>query len=135
MLLHRLALGAAGAALALALGATTALAATAYASATVNVRAGAGTGYPVVDVLRAGQRVDVDYCRGTWCMVSKPGPDGWVSASYLSRDRNDDDDDYYDDYDDEDDFYIERPRYRPFYPFYRSQVCWGGKNTSLCFSD
>jgi uncharacterized protein YraI len=134
MLLHRLALGAAGAVLALAFSAGTALAATAYASATVNVRAGAGTGYPVVDVLRPGQRVDVDYCRGSWCMVSKGGPDGWVSANYLTRDRYDDND-YYDDYD-EGDFFIERPRhYRPFYPFYRSQVCWGGKNTSLCFSD
>ena len=55
---------------------------------------------------------------------------GWVAT----RDRYDDND-YYDDYDDGD-FFIERPRhYRPFYPFYRSQVCWGGKNTSLCFSD
>ncbi len=132
---HRLALGLAGALLALGIGTTAAMAASAYASSTVNVRSGAGTGYPVVDVLRAGQRVEVEYCRGTWCMVQKPGADGWVNANYLSADRYDDDE-YYDDYDD-DYFFIERPRYgfRPIYPRYRSQVCWGGKNTSLCFSD
>jgi hypothetical protein len=132
---HRLALGLAGALLALGIGTTAAFAATAFASSTVNVRAGAGTGYPVVDVLRAGERVEVDYCRGAWCMVQKSGPDGWVNANYLTADRYDDDD--YDDYEDEDYFFIERPSYgfRPFYPRYRSQVCWGGNNTSLCFSD
>jgi len=44
-------------------GTLAASAATAFASTTVNVRAGAGTGYPVVDVLRAGQRVEVNYPR------------------------------------------------------------------------
>ncbi|MGV3491753.1 MAG: SH3 domain-containing protein [Devosia sp.] len=107
-------------------------AATAYASSTVNVRSGAGTGYAVVDVLRPGQRVEVDYCRGSWCYVEKSGPDGWVSARYLDADRYRDDDwydedDYYDD-----GFYLERPR--PF-PFFRSQVCWGGNRASFCFSD
>ena len=133
MLLHRIALGAASAALAFAIGATAALAAPAYASSTVNVRAGAGTGYPVVDVLHRGERVDVDYCRGAWCRVEKPGPDGWVNANYLSADRYDRDD-YYDD---EDYFIFDRPhyRYRPFYPFFRSQICWGSANTSLCFRD
>jgi uncharacterized protein YraI len=131
MPVHRLALGFAGALLALGIGTTAATAATAFASTSVNVRAGAGTGYPVVDVLRPGQRVEVDYCRGTWCKVEKSGPDGWVNANYLTARYADDDDYYYDD----DDFFIERPRYRPFYPRYRSQVCWGGKNASFCFSD
>lgn len=130
---HRFALGLAGALLALGIGTSATLAATAYASSSVNVRAGAGTGYPVVDVLRPGQRVEVDYCRGAWCMVEKSGPDGWVNANYLSADRYDDDE--YDDFDD--DYFFERPRYRfrPIYPHYRSQICWGGNNTSFCFRD
>ena len=134
MPLPRLFLALASALLALGLGATAAQAAAAYASSSVNVRAGAGTSYAVVDVLRPGERVDVEYCRGTWCYVTKPGPDGWVSASYLGADRYDDD--YFDD-DDVDFYVIERPRlrYRPFYPYYRSQFCWGGPNASFCFRD
>lgn len=50
----------------------------------VNVRSGPGTNYAVVDVVRAGTRVDVQRCQGSWCYVSKAGPDGWVSASYLT---------------------------------------------------
>lgn len=50
----------------------------------VNVRSGPGTNYAVVDVARRGQQVDVQQCQGSWCYVTKPGPDGWVSASYLS---------------------------------------------------
>lgn len=56
----------------------------ATATASVNVRSGPGTGYAVVDTLRAGQRVEVDRCTGGWCFVEKSGPDGWVSARYLS---------------------------------------------------
>lgn len=138
MSLNRLALGATGAFLALALGVGSAAAASAYASSTVNVRAGAGTSYAVVDVLRRGQRVDVDYCRGAWCLISQRGADGWVNANYLTADSYNDD--YYDDdYGYDDDFYIERPRYRhrvrPFYPSYRSQVCVGGPNSSFCIRD
>ena len=54
------------------------------ATSNVNVRSGPGTGYGVVDTLRRGQNVDVQRCQGSWCYVVKPGPDGWVSASYLS---------------------------------------------------
>lgn len=74
---------------ALALLATTAAASAAPAFATnnVNVRSGPGTGYAVVDSLRRGERVDVQYCRGSWCFVEKRGPDGWVSANYLDRGR------------------------------------------------
>ena len=61
-----------------------ALAATAIS--TVNVRSGPGTGYSVVDTLRAGEQVDVDRCTSGWCYVEKSGPDGWVSARYLSDD-------------------------------------------------
>jgi uncharacterized protein YraI len=50
----------------------------------VNVRSGPGTNYPVVDTVRRGQAVDVQQCQGSWCYVAKPGPSGWVSASYLA---------------------------------------------------
>ena len=50
----------------------------------VNVRSGPGTGYGVVDVVQRGQQVDVQQCQGSWCYIAKPGPDGWVSANYLS---------------------------------------------------
>jgi hypothetical protein len=50
----------------------------------VNVRSGPGTGYAVVDVARAGQQVDVQQCEGSWCYINKPGPDGWISSTYLS---------------------------------------------------
>jgi uncharacterized protein YraI len=77
----------AGTLAALALVATTAsaFAAPAYATANVNVRSGPGTGYGAIDVLQRGEQVDVQDCRGSWCFVEKRGPDGWVSASYLSR--------------------------------------------------
>ena len=50
----------------------------------VNVRSGPGTNYQVVDPVRRGQSVDVQNCQGSWCYIVKPGPDGWVSAQYLS---------------------------------------------------
>ena len=55
-------------------------AAPAVATGNVNVRSGPGTGYAVIDTLRRGEQVDVQYCRGSWCYVEKRGPDGWVSA-------------------------------------------------------
>lgn len=64
-----------------------AFAAPGVATGNVNVRSGPGTGYAVVDVLRRGERVDVEYCRGNWCFVEKRGPDGWVSANYLRTGR------------------------------------------------
>lgn len=51
----------------------------------VNVRSGPGTNYGVVDVVRAGTQVDVQQCQGSWCYIVKSGPDGWVSANYVSR--------------------------------------------------
>lgn len=70
-------------------------AATAYATGNVNVRSGPGTGYGVVDALRRGDRVDVQYCQGSWCFVEKRGPDGWVSSRYLATGGGGYDDDYY----------------------------------------
>lgn len=73
------------AALALLATTATAFAAPAVATGNVNVRSGPGTGYSRVDTLRRGEQVDVVECRGSWCFVEKRGPDGWVSANYLSR--------------------------------------------------
>ena len=80
----------------LAVLATTAAAsaAPAFATSNVNVRSGPGTGYGIVDALRRGEQVDVQYCRGSWCFVQKRGPDGWVSANYLSSGGGWDDDWY-----------------------------------------
>ena len=62
------------------------LAVAATATSTVNVRNAPVNG-AVVDVLRAGQQVEIDRCVSSgWCYVNKPGPDGWVSANYLSND-------------------------------------------------
>lgn len=85
MFATKLAAAAGIAALGLAASAGIAQAATAYATGNVNVRSGPGTGYGVLDVLRTGDRVDVQQCRGSWCYVEKPGPDGWVSASFLDN--------------------------------------------------
>jgi uncharacterized protein YraI len=126
-------------------GSAGALAAPAYADTPLNVRAGPSASAPIVDVLRRGERVDVDYCRGSWCSISKPGPDGWVSARYLARGGGD----YYDDgYYDDGPIYIERPRriirhhrdYRR--PIFRHRdrgpdfsACVGGRNARFCIYD
>ena len=75
-----------GAAVVLGL-AGTAIAAPAVANGTVNVRSGPGTGYQRVDTLFRGEQVNVRECQGTWCYITKSGPDGWVSANYLQRGR------------------------------------------------
>ncbi len=133
----------AGGVVAMMLGTVAASAAPAVASGNVNVRTGPGTNFAVVDTLRRGERVDIQQCRGSWCLVQKSGPNGWVSANYLTRTgpavrpapgwR----DDY--------------PRYRDSYPRYRNdwrwrgydrrypvrpnaQFCVGGSNASFCVS-
>lgn len=115
-------------------GSAAALAAPAVVDSPLNVRSGPGTQYRVVDVARRGEVVDVDYCRGSWCRIERRGPDGWVSANYLSRGGGYYDDGYYDE-----PIYIERPRYvRPVYPRYRSpdfSACIGGKNARFCIYD
>lgn len=50
----------------------------------VNVRSGPGTNFAVVDVAARGTQVDVQQCQGSWCYITKSGPDGWVSASFLA---------------------------------------------------
>lgn len=134
---------------ALALLATTGLAsaATAYATGNVNVRSGPGTGYAVIDALRRGQQVDVQYCRGSWCYVEKRGPDGWVSANYLDRGGRPgwNDDDWY-----EEPHWTPRPprpphwnprppRPYPVYPVYPSKpgasFCFNGPDGYFCFGN
>ena len=85
MALNKKIISAGLAALALLVTSAAASAAPAFATSNVNVRSGPGTGYRTIDSLRRGERVDVQYCEGSWCFVEKAGPDGWVSASYLDR--------------------------------------------------
>lgn len=146
----------AGGLAALALLATTAAAsaAPAYATTNVNVRSGPGTGYGVIDALRRGEQVDVQYCRGSWCFVQKRGPDGWVSANYLQRGGGgggwDDDDDYYeprpprpphwDPYPPRPPHWDPRPpRPWPVYPPYPSRpggsVCFNGPSGYFCIGN
>ena len=85
------------AALALVASTAAALASPAVSVGSVNVRTGPGTQYGLVDTLFAGEQVNVQQCKGSWCYVTKSGPDGWVSSKYLASGNgwNDDDDDYY----------------------------------------
>ena len=119
------------------------------ASAAVNVRVGPGGGYPIVDVLGAGQPVRINYCQGPWCLIRQPGPDGWVDANYLTTPRhyarhgyveNVDHkspsyaggyyggERFYDDYS-----FLERPhqRYRS-YDFYGGIICIHGDYAKVC---
>ncbi|WP_421759270.1 SH3 domain-containing protein [Devosia sp.] len=69
---------------------TPSLAQAATATSAVNVRSAPVNG-AIVDTLRPGQQVEIDRCQSNgWCYVIKSGPDGWVSANYLSNDGEDD---------------------------------------------
>ena len=58
----------------------------AAATTSVNVRSGPGTSYGVVDTLYSGEAVNVSTCQSTgWCKITHSGPDGWVSAKYLTQ--------------------------------------------------
>ena len=71
--------------LALAFTAIEAAATEARATVSLNVRAGPSTAYTVVDTLTPGERVEIQECRENgWCFIRHPGPDGWVSARYLT---------------------------------------------------
>jgi hypothetical protein len=83
-LLLKIATGVAVAATAIVVFLPAAYAAPGTVNTNVNVRSGPGTGYGVVDTARRGEQVDVQQCQSSWCYISRPGPDGWVSASYLS---------------------------------------------------
>lgn len=119
-------------------GTAASFAASAVATSGVNVRLGPGTQYGIVDQLYAGEQVEVYGCQGSWCQISHTGPDGWVSANYLTRGDGYYDDDYYEG----PDFIIRSPRpsYRPWYgrPYPRrpySSFCVGGPNARFCISN
>ena len=57
----------------------------AAATTSLNVRSGPGTQFRVVDVLQRNERVEVDYCRGSWCFIQSRDGQGWASAGYLTR--------------------------------------------------
>ena len=64
---------------------TAALAAPGIVTTTVSLRAGPGEGFPTVDRIPGGERVNIHGClRGTaWCDVSWSDDRGWVSSQYL----------------------------------------------------
>jgi uncharacterized protein YraI len=64
---------------------TAALAAAGIVTTTVGLRAGPGEGFPTVDRIPGGARVDIHGClKGTaWCDVSWSDDRGWVSSQYL----------------------------------------------------
>ena len=64
---------------------TAALAAPGIVTTTVSLRAGPGEGFPTVDRIPGGDRVDIHGClRGNaWCDVSWSDDRGWVSSQYL----------------------------------------------------
>lgn len=62
-------------------------AAEAYAVANVNLRAGPDGGYPVVEVVRQGERIELLGCLYglQWCEVETRGEErGWIYAHYLT---------------------------------------------------
>lgn len=68
-----------------------AMAADAYATHNVNLRAGPDGGYPVVDVLRAGEKVELLGCLDgyQWCEVETRYEErGWIYAPYLQTTYN-----------------------------------------------
>lgn len=69
----------------------TAQAAEAFANAKVNLRAGPDGGYPVVDILKRGERVELLGCIAgyQWCELETQSRErGWVYAHYLDTRRN-----------------------------------------------
>src|SRR5258706_14325543 len=64
---------------------TAALASPGIVTTTVSLRAGPGEGFPTVDRIPGGARVNIHGClRGTaWCDVSWSDDRGWVSSQYL----------------------------------------------------
>jgi uncharacterized protein YraI len=64
---------------------TAALAAPGVVTASVSMRAGPGPGFPMVDRIPGGARVNIHGClKGdAWCDVSLSDDRGWVSSRYL----------------------------------------------------
>jgi uncharacterized protein YraI len=114
-------------------GALPAAAVSAVATDPLNVRTCGSTECRIVDTLRRGEEVDVRFCEGVWCAITRPGPDGWVHASYLARGYDDDflDDEYVDD-----DIYIEPRRHpRRIYRYNPFFDCIGGPSARFCVYD
>ncbi len=84
--MNKITLGAAAVLGAMALPATAMAASLAMTTANVNLRAGPSTGYPVVDVARAGDEILVYGCLSerAWCDVDYDGLRGWMSSNYLA---------------------------------------------------
>ena len=94
MFKHRLAGLAALAAAIVVMPAGAALALEAEAKSAVNVRTGPGTSYGIVDQLTAGEVVEVTECSpNNWCFIEHSGPDGWVSANFLTATSDEDEED------------------------------------------
>lgn len=69
---------------------TAALAVEAAAKSPVNVRTGPGKTFGIVDQLTAGEVVNVTECApSNFCFVEHDGPDGWVSANFLTSVEDD----------------------------------------------
>ncbi len=51
----------------------------------VNMRSGPGVRYRVKAVVPRGARVNVRFCRRSWCNVRFQGLRGWVSRRYIAR--------------------------------------------------
>src|SRR5438105_14488648 len=62
-----------------------AVAAPGIVTTTVSLRAGPGEGFPTVDRIPGGARVDIHGCLkgNAWCDVSWSEDRGWVSSQYL----------------------------------------------------
>lgn len=76
----------------LILGVGAAMAGSGEAADTTNIHAGPSNGSRIVDQLYAGEPIDIRACRGNWCFVTHPGPDGWVRAGALQQANYDYDD-------------------------------------------
>ena len=113
---------------------TAALAAPGIVTTTVSLRAGPSEGFPTVDRIPGGARVNIHGClRGTaWCDVSWSDDRGWVSSQYLEylyRNRYV----YLPDYVDEIDVpvvpFVLTSYWSSYYagrPWYHRRAYWGG---------
>src|SRR3954454_7760867 len=70
---------------ALLLAPTAALAAPGIVTESTGLRAGPGTGFPMVDRIPGGARVNIHGClKGdAWCDISWSDDRGWISSAYL----------------------------------------------------
>ena len=85
MTINRLVMTAALVAAGMLISTVGAFAVEAAAKSAVNVRTGPGTSFGIVDQLTAGEVVNVTECApSNFCFVEHNGPDGWVSANFLT---------------------------------------------------